>query len=591
MLPTSNVLLEIDVDNKRGRIVDNSDYASEDIVPSAVGARGLGIVTYGSGDTTQVVFNGSSTSNPLVNLATSTNGQWFNLPLDVNGNILNGTYSFTYNLRFAITAGVLDGITAPSTIQTEFYNAGTVLQAGDSVVMAGNGNIANNGTFTVASVTYDIDLDFTSIVVSQTTLVTDATPTGTYSFDVTRTAFAGDTYTYNGCLAVIPKVTTTFDCESTQFGQIVFEDTTALNGQTLVSRSLTGFYPNALNPAPPTESVTTTQPSLTFSELAVGTWTYRLILNMRVEQTDGLQYTYSTTDTDEVVVSCAGTLCGLMPCIQNLSNAFLQNYQNGTANNLIPILTQVNTLYNLAVEYKKCGEYEKYAATVAQLEVVLSESGECSCGCCDESKDVPYWVDNGNFDAQTVIDGLIADVTALQTTVASQITNIFTGRQFYGAQTGYTNAPISFSAISALAIPTGFLDFPTANGYGKKSIEIDIIAATGSSGANTQVRLTSGEIGTTVYSSTFGGDSGTQVTKLVLTIEKNGTDNNLWVATTTRTFDVDGSVITLVESNEKFANVITVGEDIVVNLTPVDLTAANKTTYTYVSILGKSNLI
>ena len=587
MALTPNVYLFIDVPNKRARVVDETNYSEEGIVLSAQNARGLGTVIYGSGDTTQVVFNGASVSNPLVNLASSINGQWFNLPLDSNGEILNGTYSFNYSVRYAGSASI-DTITAPSTAVLEFTSAGRVLQAGDSIVFAGNAQGANNGTFTIATATFNVGSDNSTITVTQTTLVNAPTPTGTFSYDVTRTNFAAFSDSYTGCDEVKPKVTTTIDCDSTQFGTIIFKEDTNLEGQTLVSRALTGFYPNGLNPAPATESVTTSQSSLTFSELAVGTWTYVLTLNINVTQAGGLVYGYTLRDTNEVKVTCVGALCSITPCLENLSTAIMNTYKTG-ASNLIPVLTTVNTLINLANAYKECGEDEKYKQTVQEIHDVLDSSG-CTCG-CDEGQDVPYWVNNAGFSAQTLLDQLVADVAALETTVASQITNIFTGRQFYGDDTYFNNTPIPFSAISSLAIPTGFLDFPTTNGYGKKSIEIDIIAATGSSGANTQVRLTSGEVGTTIYSSTFGGDSGTQNTKLVLTIEKNGTDNNLWVAATTQLFNEDGNVITLTESNVNYPNALTVGEDIVVNLTPVDATAADKTTYTYVSIIGKSNLI
>jgi len=70
-------------------------------------------------------------------------------------------------------------------------------------------------------------------------------------------------------------------------------------------------------------------------------------------------------------------------------------------------------LYALAKEYKTCGNTAMYAATVAQLQSVLDNSGECSCGCCDESQDVPYWVDNSNLDATSIIAQLQSEIDAL----------------------------------------------------------------------------------------------------------------------------------------------------------------------------------
>lgn len=410
MALTANVYLEINNTTKKIRVVDASNYTEEGIDLAALSAKGLGIL---SSPTGTAIYNGSTIGSPLVNLSATTTSTWFDLPLDSNGDILNGTYSFTYNLRYAISSGVINSITAPSTAELEFTWAGRVLIEGDSVVFVDNGDSENNGTFTVDSATFDEGSDNSEIIFTQSSLVTDATPAGTYSFDVTRANFAGSSVVWNGCNMVNPSVTVTYDCESTQFGSITFQDSTVLNGQTVVSRSLSGYYPNGLYPAPTTNPQTTSATSLTFSELAVGTWTHVLVLNMSVSQSDGLVYTYQVRDTGETLVSCVGTLCGLTPCIESLKDKYNASYVKGQDSGLNSLILLVLQLYALAKEYKTCGETEKYAATVAQLESVLDESGQCSCGCCDENKDVPYWVDNSNLDATSIITELQEQIDEL----------------------------------------------------------------------------------------------------------------------------------------------------------------------------------
>lgn len=410
MALTANVYLEINNTTKKGRIVDASNYTDEGIVLAQLSAKGLGNVYSPTG---AIIVNGSTVGSPLVNLASTTTSAWFDLPLDTTGEILNGTYSFTYSLRYAVTGGTVDAVAATSTFTLEFTNAGRVLIAGDSLVTTGNTQTANNGTFTVATAAFNTGSDNSTIVVTQTTLVNEGSATGTYSFDVTRANFAGDSYTWNGCNMVNPSVTVTYDCESTQFGSIVFQDSTVLNGQTVVSRSLNGYYPNGLYPAPTTNPQTTTSNSLTFSELAVGTWTHVLVLNMSVTQSDGLVYTYQVRDTGETLVTCVGTLCGLTPCIESLKDKYNASFVKGQDSGLAPLILLVLQLYALAKEYKTCGETAKYAATVAQLELLLDESGECSCGCCDESQDVPYWVDNSSLDATSIITELQEQIDAL----------------------------------------------------------------------------------------------------------------------------------------------------------------------------------
>jgi hypothetical protein len=190
------------------------------------------------------------------------------------------------------------------------------------------------------------------------------------------------------------------------------------SGQILVSRSLSGYYPNGLYPEPATNPETTTTSSLTFTNLAVGTWTHVLVLNMSVTQDDGLVYTYTVRDTGETLVTCVGTLCGLTPCIESIKDKYYASFVRGQASGLEPAILMILQLYALAKEYKTCGNTAMYTATVAQLQSVLDNSGECSCGCCDESQDVPYWVDNSNLDATSIIAQLQSEIDNLNLQVS-----------------------------------------------------------------------------------------------------------------------------------------------------------------------------
>jgi hypothetical protein len=129
-----------------------------------------------------------------------------------------------------------------------------------------------------------------------------------------------------------------------------------------------------------------------------------------VTQDDGLVYTYTVRDTGETAVTCVGTLCGLTPCIESLKDKYYASFQRGQVSGLEATILMILQLYALAKEYKTCGNNAMYAATVAQLESVLDESGECSCGCCDENQDVPYWVDNSNLDATSIIAQIQSEI-------------------------------------------------------------------------------------------------------------------------------------------------------------------------------------
>lgn len=585
MALTANVYLEINNTTKKGRIVDATNYTEEGIVLSQLSAKGLGNVISPTGT---IIVNGSSVGSPLVNLASSTTGAWFDLPLDSTGEILNGTYSFTYSLRYAITAGTVDSVATTSTFVLEFTNAGRVLIAGDSLVTTGNTQTANNGTFTVSTAAFNEGSDNSTIVVTQTTLVNEASPTGTYSFDVTRSAFAGDSYTWNGCNMVTLDVTTTYDCDSTQYGQLIVQDTTDYNGQEITSRVISVWYPNGLNPAPTTDPETTTLSSLTVNSLATGTWTYSLVSNITVTQTDGLVYTYSETKTAEFVVSCAGTLCGLTPCIASIYDKYQASYVLGQDSGLAPLILNVLQLVTLAKEYKFCGDTTNYAATVLQLETILDESGYCNCGCCTET-DTPQWINNAGFSAQTVLQDLYDQVQ----TLTYGETTLFLGNQFYGADDSFDNAPLAFTTLDGITIPSTYIDFPTTDlAFGKKAIEFNLKGQTISTGGEMYLKLTNGA-GTTILAQGFGAtdEAVTTEVKVVLRVQKSGSDYLLWTLITQNFFNIALGTVDTSAINATYTNVLTSGEDLVFNLQPTATGAAAKTTYTHVKISALKSLI
>lgn len=590
MALTANVYLEINNTTKKIRVVDASNYTEEGIDLAALSAKGLGILTSPTG---AAIYNGSTVGSPLVNLSATTTSTWFDLPLDSNGDILNGTYSFTYNLRYAISSGVINSITAPSTAELEFTWAGRVLIEGDSVVFVDNGDSADNGTFTVDSATFDEGSDNSEIIFTQSSLVTDATPAGTYSFDVTRANFAGSSVVWNGCTLVTPSVTTTVDCDSTQYGQLIVQDTTNYTGQTLVSRTLSVYYPNGLTPAPTTDPLTTTAASITVNAIATGTWTYTLVSNMSVTQDDGLVYTYQVSSgAQEFVVSCAGTLCGLTPCIESIKDKYYASYQKGVASGLEPLILMITQLVGLAKEYKICGNSEMYASTVAQLESVLDESGQCSCGCCDESAGA-QWVDNGGLDSQTMLEDLYDQVQELAAATSYGSTTLFLGSQFYGADNSFDNVPLSFDELEEITIPSTFIDFPTTDGaFGKKAIKINIKAQSVSTGGQIYVKLMNGS-GTVVFAQPIGtADDGIYVdSTVVLRVQKSGTDYILWSLVNETFVDLTAETGDATVMNQTFTNVLTSGEDLVFNLKPVLAGADIKTTYTHVEITALKTLI
>lgn len=72
------------------------------------------------------------------------------------------------------TSLVADSFTAPSTIKLEENRTVSGLNADDQIMISGATNGANNGTFTISTLSYDAGNDLTVIIVSAVSLVTEA---------------------------------------------------------------------------------------------------------------------------------------------------------------------------------------------------------------------------------------------------------------------------------------------------------------------------------------------------------------------------------------------------------------------------------
>lgn len=413
-----DVVVTFDSQNNRVKVTSDNDFSLYDNTP-LITLKGLGQLNDPFGN---VVFQKLSTSSPLIDLAIgNTVSAWYNLPESSTGDILNGVYSFVYtiNQTGVATNLVIQSITT-TTQQAVLPGNRSYLVAGDTVVFSGSSNANNNGTKTVVSSSYNSGLDVTTVVFEAGSFDTNENGSAGTEADinVVHTFTKNASYTYTGCTEVTPTADVSFDCESTQFGSITFQDATTLpSGQSLVLRYFVVSYPGNLTDPPTPADVQTTLPSITIVNLATGTWTYRLTYSVEITQNDGLVVTYeSTSGAVEFNVSCKGTLCGLTDCINSL---YEKHYASLKISGVSPYQKYVDAVlmnYVLAKEYQKCGEQQKYLNAVQAIEDAIDASG-CDCGCCDENGN--QWINNAGFESQSLIEQIYNQITLLSTIIAS----------------------------------------------------------------------------------------------------------------------------------------------------------------------------
>jgi len=389
----------------KGIVTDSTDYIGLGLSPLLGKLKGLGVISF-NGD---IIVNENTVGNPMIDLEIwdfANNGvptYSFDLPLDVNGNVANGIYTFTYSLRVLADPflGVsLGGVVTAPNVLTVASNEWVYqfLESGNGITLIDG---ATTATSLVSSTSYN---DPDSIVI----LATPPAPANyVITFELTNVQLSG-VYSYSGCTQTTASVNFVYDCEYDNSGTWGVSNTTQLSSNEVVSDlSCTINYPSwtGLNPNFNPQVFTTSLPYPTLPEstpLATGTYGVSLTQQIQQTQTDGLIILYTTSVVKEFVVTCSGSLCGLLPCIENLRAAHQAELVRNRVSKYQVYVDNVLLYGTQAINYRSCGEIDKYNEMLANIQANLDSSG-CECACCDD--ETYYWVSNNS--ASSVIDSLL----------------------------------------------------------------------------------------------------------------------------------------------------------------------------------------
>jgi hypothetical protein len=320
MISTVSLSFDLSASPPRAVITDSTDYGALFSV-STQQAKGYGVLTFNG----EIVQSFDSPSNPLIDLAAGDTVGYINLQLDNNGNVANGIYGFEYSLRLANQPSSIP-VNIPSTSSTfsfvgyewmsDFFETGNDVTLTAITSGTPNYRTISSVSYAAGSTTIDINSPIT-------------TPPSLYYFtyDVANAQFS-QTYTYAGCTQTTADVNFIYDCEYGDSGTWSVSNATVLGSNEIVSSlSCTINYPSwtnidsLFNPQVVTTSLP--YPTLPTEDTPLATGTYSVLLSQQIQQTQtsGLVVLYNNSITKEFTVSCAGTLCGLVPCIENLRAA------------------------------------------------------------------------------------------------------------------------------------------------------------------------------------------------------------------------------------------------------------------------------
>lgn len=418
-----DIRLYFDCTNKKTFVKDLTDYATE--IPTGVQVIGYGTL---AAPNSTLIINDNSIGDPIIASGVEPRvSALYNLTSPIQA----GQYTFNYTNNYSYSTTIDDSqfirILTNNSILV-FGEIASLFKAGDSIVITDSAESANNGTFTVVSLTNEFGN--TTIVIEQNTLVpldpVANDPDANFSISTNEVIYTNKIYTYSVCSSTpTPCVEFSYDCFTGAYGSGQITDATNYTGYTVETRELSAYYPNALSPAPAESPVVTETAIINIGELATGTWSVKLSSTVSSTQADGLNLQSTITTLKEFNVACSSNMCGLSDCLTKLKDKHISYLKSSNISPLQQYVDNVQLLYTMAKEAQACGDKNAYSDYVSQIYAVLkkteSECGcstgsSCGCGCessgsCGCGDQTPQWVNNIGVD----IDSLLAEFETFMT--------------------------------------------------------------------------------------------------------------------------------------------------------------------------------
>jgi len=547
---TTDIRLYFDCTSKKTYIKDFTDYNTSEF-PFGVQIEGNGTLFDPINNMVFELIDFAINKSITPNVTDE-----YNLNVTTSNTIIPGNYNFNYSNGYSFDKSGEDlnmSFVSPSIISIPFTNFGLIWAAGDTFNIVAATDEANDGTYTISEISYNNDLNLCYITVTTDTFVV---PEGGGSDATARILFVNKyipvytdkTYTYTSCASVTPCITANYDCTSTPFGNITFEDSSKYpTGVVADNKEFTIYYPNGLDftqsPNPdnyPIENPleVNTGSFVSISTLATGTWSAKLALTTSQTQVDGLVVVNSSSVVKEFNVSCTSNMCGLSSCLTKLKDRHISYLKSSTVSPLQQYVDNVQLLYTMAKEAQACGDKNTYEKYIAEIFAVVKQtdtscgcgcsgscSGSCDCGGCDDGcgcgETGPTWVNNTGININSLLEDLAdipAQVEALQTNVDGLVDDISALNSWTGLGETLPGGQNLFNAVDGLISTTTNLGGQVNNNTG------DI------SGLQIQVDTLDSEVAALQDQIEALGSSNSEVSVYEL-MTNSGTQQSVWTAT------------------------------------------------------------
>lgn len=363
--PTYTVKFDLTEDTPVFVVDDTTGYVAGGA--ALVDVRGC--VTDAEDPLGNTLYANSDFDSPDIEPSSSRLFNGIDIPTDVNGDILEGDYSFTYGI-------VIDNpITAVNTGAKTFTIAGDyaseITSSGSIVVVR---STANDDTYTVVSAVYG----GANTVITVSEVIPSATADGSIQYADQEVLSTTVEVTYSDVIAAID-INTEVDCFC---GSFTSTDATSYGATaTLTARTHTVVYPAALEKA---DVVSTSTASATIVVTPIYTKTWTTIVESTVEYDLGGGNTIEViiTGSKDTVVDCDLSLCEISCGVIALNNRYTSALSTNRvlAAEYYAQLTRVSQLIGQFQMQQQCGQNNQAAETLSQIRTAGNFTEDCGCG-------------------------------------------------------------------------------------------------------------------------------------------------------------------------------------------------------------------
>lgn len=345
---------------------DTTDYAALGIALADI----RGNYTNVTDPLGNVIHNNTDFSSPDVLPASSLLFNDIDIPTDTDGEIIEGLYSFTYNIVVDDPiVGLLQG--APGPYFTIAGNKAALINAAGFITVVRS--TGNNGTYTVTSA----NTSGVETVINVAEPIPNGTLDGSIQYSTQTVYSKTKTTTYNDLVPVIDIETQT-DCFC---GILKSIDRTNYGTATIISRTHTVKYPAALSIA----DIVSSNATVTVSPIYTHTWTTVIESTIEIDLGSGNTISATITGSKETLVECDLTLCDISCCVLALDNRYkdARTENPPLADKYFKDLTRMLMLIQEFQMFNSCSQHDEAATALSEIKKI----GNCSdlCTCSDDT--------------------------------------------------------------------------------------------------------------------------------------------------------------------------------------------------------------